>query len=222
LSVVSASACGQGEAADVLVECHGGRIVRIEIKAQTTRPLFKHLQNADWIRGETDFLGALVETDPAASGHLTAALRDAVDGAYVREHGWGLSALWAADVAGLTSSAVRRRLGVLTPADLTSFVASKYVVHTTQQGLRMYRLADVPNLTSGLAGRVSYALIGPRSGSLLTVRTRGDGQTPRRGGIHLTYYLGQNNRPDHGGHHMHEAFFAGAAPALTVRPRRSP
>jgi hypothetical protein len=202
-----------------LVEAPGGIKVRIEIKAQLTLRDFTWMQSADWIRGETHFLGALLEKEPAAASYLSDEVRETVVNAYEKEVGWDLSALWVADIAGMTSRTSRRQLGVTRRAELVPFLANKYVVHVTQEGLRMFRLSDVPNLTSALSKSVTYRLWGPRRGSQLTVWTCGDGSFPRRGGIHLTYYLGQNGRPDLGGHHVHDAFFRGAKPLLFARPR---
>lgn len=76
------------------------------------------------------------------------------------------------------------------------------------------------NLTAALDAGVRYRLWPPRKGSELTVWTRGDGQPPKRGGIHLTYYVRQNGRADLGGHQVQDAFFDGARPHLHARPTR--
>lgn len=216
LKVRTAKACGPGEAADVLIEVQGGAKVRVEIKAQLTLADFTWMQSADWIRGETDFLGELIAQDAAAHGELSDEVREFFVDPYQKERGWDLSALWVADLAGMTNRACRRRLGVTTRAHLTTFLDTKYLVHITQEGLRMFRLADVPSLNAAISGEMRYCLRKNKR-SELTVWTRGDGQLPQRGTIHFTYYLGQNGRADRGGHHLHDAFFDGATPLVKVK-----
>jgi hypothetical protein len=197
----------------VLVECQNGPAVRIEIKAQLTLSDFSWIQSADWVREETDFLGELLATEPTARDRLSTDVRELIVGSYAKEAGWDLGALWVADIAGVTNRRTRRRLGLLTPGHMTSFLENKYLVHLTMEGLRLFRLSEIPNLLSALKGGLRYKLMPPLNASELRVRTRGDGQAPRHGGIHLTYFLGQRNRPV-GGHHMHAPFFDGAEPLL--------
>lgn len=217
LQVRTAKACGLGEAGDVLIEVQGGAKVRIEIKAQLTLADFTWMQSADWIRGETDFLGELIAQDATAHGELSDEVREFFVEPYQKERGWDLSALWVADLAGMTNRACRRRLGVTTRAHLAAFLETKFLVHITQEGLRMFRLAEVPNLTAALSGGGMRYFLKKNKRSELTVWTRGDGQIPKHGTIHFTYYLGQNGRADRGGHHLHDAFFEGAKPLLKVK-----
>lgn len=109
-------------------------------------------------------------------------------------------------------------MGVRTPADLKTFLKTKYFLHITQEGLRLFRFHDIPNLISGLNGNLRYKLMPKARKSALRVRTRGDGQQPVVNGIHLTYFVGQDKRVV-GGHHMHAPFFNGAAPLLRL-PKR--
>jgi hypothetical protein len=213
LRVESAEACGVGEAGDVLLACDNRRTVRIEIKAQLTLPDFTWIQSADWIRDQTDFLAALLTIERRARQQISKSVAYLIFHGYEPDASWDLGSLWAADVAGLTTSDARERHGVANAGHLMAFLQSKYLLHITMEGLRMFQLAHIPNLTSALQGGLRYALMPPAKASQLRIRTRGDGQQPRVRGIHLTYFLGQRNRPV-GGHHMHDPFFDGATPLL--------
>lgn len=188
--------------------------LHFEIKAQLTRPLFKHIQNADWIRGPTDFLSALLRDSGRAS-----ALSEARRNLFVRRTrtpGWTLGALWAADVAGATTPAIKARLGVLTPVDLQDFLERKYILHITQEGLRIFRLSDVPAIANTLtSGRVEVDFR-PRTARCELPCWTASSAFPKPGAIELTYYVGQWGRPEGGGHHLHEAFFKGAIPAVDL------
>ena len=210
-----AEACGPGQAGDVLVTGPDQIVHRIEIKAQLTLANFDTIQAADWVRDQTDFLGEIVRTNAGLRAQLSNELLGRIEAAYKPQKGWNLASLWAADLAGMTNRATRECLDVNRPSDLLGFLQRKYVVHITRAGLRLFRMSDIPNLTSGLAGNLTAVVMPWAQGSEARVRTNGDGTVPVVGNIQFTYHVGQNNRPV-GGHHVHERFFNGATPMLTV------
>jgi hypothetical protein len=141
----------------VLVYGTTGVEARIEIKAQLTRPNFTDIQNTDWVRDATDFLGEVLTVDEKARGRLPPRRSAHLIATYDKEDGWDLGALWVADIAGIKNKAMRHCMGVTSRALLTPFLASTYLLQVTARGLRLYRLSDFPNLSSALDGHLRYA-----------------------------------------------------------------
>jgi hypothetical protein len=216
VDVVTAEACDRGEGGDVVVTGRDGTVARVEIKAQLTRPQFDDIQNADWVRDATDFLGELLTQDSSARGRIHSLTAGDIVASYQREDGWDLGSLWVADIAGAKNRAIRHHLGIDGRGQLETFLGSKYVLHATMEGVRLFRLSELPNLLAALNGGLRYDLRPQTARTSLIVWTNGNGQVPQRGSVHLSYYVGQRNR-GLGGHHMSKAFFFGAKPLLLVK-----
>jgi hypothetical protein len=199
---------GPGNVGDVVLERPGADSQHIEIKAQLTLEDFTWIQSADWIRGPTDTLGAIAVTSRVLRAQLEAPLLTRITASYAPAPGWSVSQLWAADLVGLTSAALRRDHAATTASGLRQFAERKYLLHVTQEGGRLFRLAGLPAFGIALAGGLQYEIkpTTPRSQARIWTAA---GHRPVRGTVQMVYYLGQNRR-DVGGHHVHEAMFDGA------------
>lgn len=126
----------------------------VEVKAQTTKPDFRDITQADWIRDATDFLRLLVWTDEDLRARLPEWVRDelrvADPDAYFE--GWSLDALWVADQALITDRHARQRAGVEEPGHLQDFLSRKFILHMTGAGLRLLEMAGLPSIRSALDG----------------------------------------------------------------------
>lgn len=202
---------------DVRASLRGGSSVWFEVKAQTTKDRFAELTQTDWVRDETDLLRWMFHSDATFATRLPAwvsALLE-VDNAVRYFDGWSRDSLWLADMALLVSREVRERAGIHSPADLHTFMAKKFVLHLTREGIRVIRLDHLRPVAGLLAGAeasisMNYA---NRTAASIPIACPGPGS---RGGVHFTYHLGYPTGVV-GRHKMHGISLANPREGIEVR-----
>lgn len=125
----------------------------IEVKSQTKKVDFREITQADWVRDDTDFVRH------NAQNHAFFAFHRQSEHGVVTEltSGWtptqlGVGLLWAADIGLLHDAAKRQHAGAKDAAGLRAFLERKWLLHVTQAGGRLIRLADIPAVRSALLG----------------------------------------------------------------------
>lgn len=211
LSVSDALAHPLDGLGDVRASLRDGRQVWFEVKAQTKKDVFAEITQADWVRDETDLLRWLALHDPEFAKRLPPTVRHAlvVANPATAFGGWTRDALWIADVALLVNRRARERAGVNQFSDLSRFLAQKYLVHLTRQGVRIIRFDRIIPVAAVLAGEKVAVFIKDTNVTAVSMAFASPGP-PVSGGVHFTYHVGYP-KGTLGRHKLHAA-------ALVVGP----
>ena len=165
----------------------------IEVKAQTKKASFSEITQSDWIRDVSDAGSWLTVMDPAFGGLLPEDLMDDLCPTWLPDDyfdGWDFASLVIADIALLPDRDRRHRAGVQSPADLRAFLDHKYLMHLTQEGLRLCRFDRLVPVAAWLAGdSLNFALKDTNRGNVVSVPVSCPGPVVR-GSIHFTYHYG--------------------------------
>jgi hypothetical protein len=193
-----------------------GQRTWIEVKAQTKKARFAEIVQADWVRDDTDALRWLFHHDSAFAQRIptwaAALLHSRTSARYF--HGWNFDDLWIADLGLIFNRRLRLAAGVQTPADLTSFLDRKYVLHVCGQGARLVKLSDLVPISAWRAGASVVRSYRSNKETAIAVLTS-SGSPPGRGTTHFTYHVAYRKGGVLGRHKLHEAAFHGV-PALVV------
>lgn len=216
LEVTHAVAQPDDRLGDVRAVLKTGEKLWFEVKAQTKKERFVDLTQADWVRDETDFVRWLMTENPsiidALPVEMQLALRVGEAAAYFQD--WDRDSLWLADMALLADRDVRERAGVYSPADLPDFLSRKYVLHLTQQGIRIIRLDAIAPITAALAGATADVQLNYGNQTAVSAAIACPGPASR-GSVHFTYHIGYSSGVL-GRHKMHALSLADAHPRTEI------
>lgn len=216
LEVAHAVAQPDDRLGDVRAVLKTGEKLWFEVKAQTKKERFVDLTQADWVRDETDFVRWLMTENPSIMDALPVemqlALRVGEAADYFQD--WDRDSLWLADMALLADRDVRERAGVYSPADLPDFLSRKYVLHLTQQGIRIIRLDAIAPITAALAGAAADMQLNYSNQTVVSVVFACPGSASR-GNVHFTYHIGYPSGVL-GRHKMHALSLSGARPRIEI------
>jgi hypothetical protein len=191
LDVVDAVAQPLDGLGDVRASLRGGARVWFEVKAQTKKDGFDDLTQADWVRDETDLLRWMYYANPMFAEELPPWIAELLELADPEQYfdGWTRDALWIADMALLVKRDIRERAGVHEPGDLGGFLARKFVVHLTREGVRIIRLDEVMPVAAALTGQPVSVMINYANKTAAALAFACPGPAVR-GAIHFTYHVG--------------------------------
>lgn len=216
LEVTHAVAQPDDRLGDVRAVLKTGEKLWFEVKAQTKKERFADLTQADWVRDETDFVRWRMTENPSIMDALPVemqlALRVGEAADYFQD--WDRDSLWLADMALLADRDVRERAGVYSPADLPDFLSRKYVLHLTQQGIRIIRLDAIAPITAALAGATADMQLNYSNQTVVSVAFACPGPASR-GSVHFTYHIGYSSGVL-GRHKMHALSLADAYPRIEI------
>jgi len=219
LSVADAQAIPPGGLGDIELTMTDGTRQWIEVKAQSKKPRFADLTQADWVRDETDALRKLFIVDGGFRSQLS---EPVADGLTTLDGGeslvdWSFEELWLADVALLYSSSRRAMAGVERPSDLVGFLERKHLVHLTMEGIRSIRLDLIAAVQDVLDGRPLFRSVGPlpRADAKVWLSTE---STPARSSIDFIYSVGnvQNDGTVLGRHKMNARAIARSSSTIVI------
>jgi hypothetical protein len=176
---------------DVRASLRDGTVTWFEVKAQTKKDRFADLTQADWVRDETDLLRWFFYHEERFASQLPGWVADLLSVRNPTEyfHGWSREWLWLADMALVPSRAVRVRSRLDTPAALRDFLARKYVVHLTREGIRIVRLALLGPVSGVLHGQPMALAMNYTNRTAASIALASPGPL-ERGRVQFTYHLG--------------------------------
>ena len=217
LEVTDAQAQPDDRLGDVRVALDGRRERWFEVKAQTKKNRFADLTQADWVRDATDLIRWLVSDDDELAGQLPEWALDELrvpDASYFQ--GWDRDSLWLADIALVVNRSAREEAGIRTPADLHEFLRSKYVLHLTREGIRIFGLDALVPVASSLAGERASMLFNYENRTAVAIACSCPGP-PSWGRVHFTYHVAYPPLGPLGRHKMHARSLDRASPLVVVR-----
>ena len=216
LKVSGAASPDPDRISDIRLEMGDGTIVRVEVKAQTTRGR-NQLGSADWTHDITDTLRWLYLNDGEFRRRMPPWMQEGLDIADASSYfdGWDLGSLWACDIARLRDPKRRERAGVKDPSDLNEFVGRFYLLHVTRVGARLIPLGAVEAIRSAMDDReITYEVSsGPKSSAVVTVRPRVGSLAGSPG---FVYYVGYPSGVK-GRHKLHGWVFDDAPGIIEVQ-----
>lgn len=147
--------CARREHPDVLgdasAELADGTRIWFELKTQTLKAAFVEMTQADWVRDATTGTSWLCDNERAVAGSVSAAALRELRSPVVPA-GWTFEDAWLGDLLLLTDEAKRRATGAVDRTGLARFAELKYFVHTTREGARVIRMADLSPVAAILGG----------------------------------------------------------------------
>lgn len=203
-TVVDAEAGPRDRLGDVRVDLTDGSKCWIEVKAQTMKPKFADITQADFVREGTDFLRSYAQHDNAFGSIIPASLREELnlDAAMLHGTSWGLADLWLADLALLVDDKKKQRAGATTISGLKLFLQKKYFLQFCMEGARIVRLDQLAPISDIINGKAMHTKLKlSNSGNVASVQVRA-GAAPSWGATDFTYHVGYKNAP--GRHKLHD------------------
>ncbi len=154
LDVVSSTPRPLDGLGDVRCQLRSGELIWFELKAQTTKPRFGDITQADWVRDDTDFVRYVSLHERVVRSALPSWAIEILNVDQPDEYfsGWDFKGLWAADMCLLSNRTKREVAGVRRPADLVSFAKRKILVQIAQPGIRMVPFASIAPIKAVLDG----------------------------------------------------------------------
>jgi len=194
--VVTAESQPDDLGGDVRIIRESGALGWIEVKAQTKKPFFADITQADFVRDGTSFLNRLYYQDPSVRARISNELASALK--LAREpklKSWSNSQLFLADAVLVSDESHRKKNGLHSFEALVSFVEEKTFLQITQAGIRVTSFMNIPLIKHLCAGgEITYALKTTNKNELSI-------QIIFEEDVVFTYHLGYANAP--GRHKLH-------------------
>ncbi len=194
--VVTAESQPDDLGGDIRIIRKSGTLGWIEVKAQTKKPFFSDITQADFVRDGTSFLNRLYFQDPSVSARISPELASALK--LVKEpklKPWSNSQLFLADAVLISDESHRKKNELHSFEALVSFVQEKAFLQITQEGIRVTPFSNIPlikHLCQG--GEITYELKTTNKNELsIQILFEED--------VVFTYHLGYANAP--GRHKLH-------------------
>lgn len=202
LSVRSARRESPDVLGDASAELADGTRIWSELKTQTQKAAFADMTQADWVRDATAATAWLCDHERGVAGAVSAAALRELRSPGARA-GLTFEDAWLGDLLLLTDEAKRRAAGAVGRAGLAAFAERKYLVHTTQAGARVIRMADLSPVAAVLGGSAAHRDVHHGVGAAVGVWVTA-GRYPTRSDIRFSYNM------DYGGgvlgrHKLHGA-----------------
>jgi len=175
---------------DVRCQLRSGEYMWFEIKAQTTKPRFSDITQADWVRDDTDFVKHLAASHKTIHTTLPPWAAEQLHVANPTQYfgSWTSSQLWAADMCLLSSRTKREVAGVQTASDLMSFARRKILVQIAQPGIRLIRFYEIAPIAAALSGAPVDMKMTKANHSAISIAIASPGRIGR-GATNFTYHI---------------------------------
>ena len=203
---------------DVRADLLGGGSNWIEVKAQTMKPRFADITQADFIREGTDFLRSYTRSEPRFDSVIDSELREQLELDSPMTHGasWKPEDLWLADLALLVNDMKKKRARATNVAGLHTFLGQKYFLQFCKEGARIIRLDQLAPVLDILGGKSMHTNLKlTNSGNVASVQISA-GSEPGHGSTDFTYHVGYKNAP--GRHKLHDHAISRSKDLVIFRP----
>jgi hypothetical protein len=175
---------------DVRCLLRSGELIWFELKAQTTKPRFGDITQADWVRDDTDFVRYASLHERVVRSALPPWAIEILNVDQPDEYfsGWDFNGLWAADMCLLSNRTKREVAGVRRPADLVRFAERKVLVQIAQPGIRMVPFASIAPIKAVLDGSAVDRQFVKANQSAISIQLSSPGRAGR-GTTNFAYHV---------------------------------